>query len=229
MSGLLILVEGETEETFVGQVLAPHLHAAGMHSVGARLMGNARLRARRGGIRGWPSTLRDIERHLREDQGVYISTMVDYYGLPERGRGEWPGRARAASMAHEQKALCVESAMSQDVAAAVPELSPHRFIPFVTMHEFEGLLFSDCASFARAIGEAALQSQFEAIRAAFSNPEQINDAPTTHPSRRVANLVHGYEKVLLGTIAALEIGLQKIMIECPHFADWVGRLESLAT
>jgi hypothetical protein len=28
---------------------------------------------------------------------------------------------------------------------------PRRFVPFVVMHEFEGLLFSDCAAFSRGI------------------------------------------------------------------------------
>jgi hypothetical protein len=38
-----------------------------------------------------------------------------------------------------------------------------------------------------------------------------------------------YEKPLLGALAALEIGLEKIRAECPHFDGWVRRLESLVT
>ncbi len=54
MRRLLILVEGETEETFVNEVLAPHLFVRGYSRVDSKLMGNARLRSRRGGVRGWP-------------------------------------------------------------------------------------------------------------------------------------------------------------------------------
>ena len=54
MLRILILVEGETEETFVNAVLAPHLFTRGFAAVSAKLMGNARLRSRRGGVRGWP-------------------------------------------------------------------------------------------------------------------------------------------------------------------------------
>jgi len=61
---LFILVEGETEETFVNEVLAPHLYTLGFQAVGARIMGNARLRAERGGVRGWPEVKKDIVRFL---------------------------------------------------------------------------------------------------------------------------------------------------------------------
>ena len=49
MKRLLVHVEGQTEETFVNELLAPHLLARGYSPVSARLMGNARLRERRGG------------------------------------------------------------------------------------------------------------------------------------------------------------------------------------
>ena len=82
MARLFILVEGETEETFVNELLAPHLDGKGFESVGARLMGNARLRAQRGGVRGWMEVKAEIVRHLRTDAALFVTTMVDYYGMP---------------------------------------------------------------------------------------------------------------------------------------------------
>ena len=69
MTRLLIHVEGETEETFVHQVLASHLYGCGYSKVSARLLGNARQRDRRGGIRSWSAVRKDILRHLKEDAG----------------------------------------------------------------------------------------------------------------------------------------------------------------
>ena len=60
MARLLVHVEGETEETFVNEILAPHLRRYGFTRVSARLLGNARQRDRRGGIRGWDSVRGDI-------------------------------------------------------------------------------------------------------------------------------------------------------------------------
>ncbi|MGB2611005.1 MAG: DUF4276 family protein, partial [Isosphaeraceae bacterium] len=102
-----------------------------------------------------------------------------------------------------------------------------RFIPFVVMHEFEALLFSDCARFANGIGRKNLAERFQAIRDEFNSPEEINDSPLTHPSCRVAELVPDYQKPIWGNIAALEIGFDRIRSECPHFRAWLERLESL--
>ena len=77
MERLLIHVEGETEETFVNELLRPHLAGRGWSMVSARLLGNARRRDRRGGIKSWVSVREEIVRHLREDTGRIVTTMVD--------------------------------------------------------------------------------------------------------------------------------------------------------
>jgi hypothetical protein len=191
MARLLIHVEGQTEESFVNEVLRNHLVAKGYHAVYARMMGNARLRQYRGGIRPWLSARRDIINHLREDQECIATTMVDYYGLPQTAPGEWPGRARSKSMSTvEEKARCVQDALRDDVAAEMGNrFDSDRFVPFVVMHEFEGLLFSDCAAFSRGIGRSDLEVGLRRIREDFATPEEINDSSDTAPSKRVEALV----------------------------------------
>jgi len=214
----------------VNEVLRDHLVSKGYHSVEARLVGNARARQRRGGIRAWPSVRKDIVNHLREDQGCVATTMVDYYALPQKAPGGWPGRAQSCGLSSvARKAQCVQNAVRDDLVAGMGDaFDRERFVPFVVMHEFEGLLFSDCAAFARGIGRADLEARLQEVRDAFATPEEINDSPDTAPSKRVGDLVPGYEKPLLGVLAVLEIGLSHIRKECPHFDDWVKQLESLA-
>src|SRR5207245_2801578 len=96
----------------------------------------------------------------------------------------------------------------------------------VVIHEFEGLLFSDCEAFGRGIGKPQLSPSFQEIRNRFQNPEEINDSPLTAPSKRVSEMVDGYEKPLHGTLAALEIGLKTIREQCPHFREWLTLLET---
>jgi len=226
MARLLVHVEGETEETFVNEVLRPHLYLHEYEKVSARIVGNARQRDRRGGIRAWSSVLGDILRHLKEDEGAVATTMVDYYGLPQTGGRAWPGRAAAAALAFEHKARTVEDALMADVCREMGKnFDTSRFIAFVMMHEFEGLLFSDCDSFAQGIGQSDLASKFQAIRDQFASPEEINDSPISAPSKRVQEIIPGYEKPVMGTLAILEIGLKKICNECPHFRSWIERLE----
>ena len=92
MDRLLVHVEGQTEETFVNQILAPHLYKFGYSNVSARLIGNARQRNRRGGILPWDSFRSDILNHIKQDPTCLMTTMVEYYGLPKTGPGSWPGR-----------------------------------------------------------------------------------------------------------------------------------------
>jgi hypothetical protein len=225
MPRLLIHVEGQTEEAFVNEILAQHLLARGYHSVAARIVGNARLRRRRGGVRPWPSVRKDILNHLKADSGCIATTMVDYYGLPQQGPGAWPGRANAA--VRKEKAACVEDALLKDVVKEID--NPRRFVPFVLMHEFESLLFSDCDALSRGIERPDLKPKFESVRQQFATPEEINDSPETAPSKRMEAIVYGYEKPLLGILAVLEIGLDRIRAECPHFDGWLSRLESLVS
>lgn len=56
-------------------------------------------------------------------------------------------------------------------------------------------------------------------------PEEINDSSDTAPSKRLQILIPGYQKPLMGVLAALEIGLETIRRECPLFANWIKKLE----
>jgi hypothetical protein len=229
MARLLVHVEGQTEEDFVNEVLRDHLVSHGFESVGARIVGNNRLRRRRGGIRAWPSVRKDILRHLREDAGCIATTMVDFYGLPKHGNGAWPGRASCLAQSTLVKASIVEEAIMTDIVASMDaNFDASRFIPFVMMHEFEGMLFSNCGAFSQGIGQPELEVEFRQVRNGFGTPEDINDSPNSAPSKRIEDILPGYEKPLLGTLAVLEIGLTTIRAECPHFAAWLRRLESLA-
>lgn len=222
MTRILVHVEGQTEETFVNEVLAPHLYDRGYQNVGARLLGNARLKARRGGIKSWDVVRTEIARHLANDQGCIATTMVDYYALPQN----WPGRAAAMNLPFANRGQHVHDNLLADFD--MHSAHADRFEPFVLMHEFEALLFSDCQTFAGAVGAANLTDALQAIRDGFASPEEINDSPKTAPSKRVLSLLPGYQKPLFGNVAASDIGLERIRAECPHFAAWLARLEARA-
>src|SRR6476661_7433451 len=130
MRRLLIHVEGQTEEDFVNVVLRDYLMHAGYESVSARIIGNARLRRLRGGIRPWPPVKKDIINHLRQDSGCLATTMVDYYGLPKEGNGGWPGREEATRLLSKEKAPHVQKALLDDfIGETGAEINPNRFIP----------------------------------------------------------------------------------------------------
>ena len=153
--------------------------------------------------------------------------MVDYYALPQSGNNQWPGRLESQFQVHRHKASYVEKALKNDICRTVSSLDSCRFIPYIMMHEFEGLLFSDCQTFAQSIGREDLIEAFQSIRDAYDSPEDINDSEETHPSKRILNLVPEYQKPLYGNLAAIDIGLSTFRRECPGFRRWLEKLESL--
>jgi hypothetical protein len=58
--------------------------------------------------------------------------------------------------------------------------------------------------------------------------EDFNASPLTSPSHRLRRLIPGYCKALDGPAAIELAGLQAVRSVCPHFNDWLSRLESLA-
>jgi hypothetical protein len=129
-----------------------------------------------------------------------------------------------------QKARAIEEVLLQDICVDMgASFDPRRFVPFVVMHEFEGLLFSDCAALAGSARKPDIEPALQAIRNQFDTPEAINDSARTAPSKRLTRLIPGYQKPTMGFQAALKIGLPKIADECPHFRNWLTILESRAT
>ena len=174
MRRLLIHVEGETEEYFVNNLLAPKLYSVDFSNISARLIGNARLRRNRGGITSWKIAQKEIINHLKEDRNCILTTMIDYYGLPN----DWPMRKESTELAFPNKALVIEKALLEDVSQLMGDnFDQNRFIPYIMMHEFEALLFSNCQKFAEGIYKPELASKFQKIRDKFASPEEINDSP----------------------------------------------------
>lgn len=98
-----------------------------------------------------------------------------------------------------------------------PRFNRSRFFPFIVMHEFEALLFGDCHIFSEAVGSPGIETQLVAVREQFRTPEEINDSNDTAPSKRIQALLPRYQKPLHGVLAVLQIGLDRIRSECPHF------------
>lgn len=211
---LLVLVEGHTEVTFVNAILRPHL-------------GNADIRATmigKGGINKWDPAKREILRFLKQDTNLIVTTIVDYYGLPSN----WPGKVEADGMAHDEKAPHIQKNILESIGTEYKDYKlSDRLFPFVMMHEFESLLFSDCDALASAVGRPAIRDELQRVKDQFDTPEHINNSFDTKPAKRILNIFPDYQKVLHGSIAAKSIGLKKMRAECPHFNSWITKLEQL--
>ena len=108
-----------------------------------------------------------------------------------------------------------------------PRFDRRRFVPYVAMHEFEALLFSDCEGFARSVGRPSLAPSLQTIRDSCASPEDIDDSPHTAPSKRIQTIMPKYQKPHHGKLAAKEIGLPAMRAACPQFRRWLERLEEM--
>lgn len=213
MTRVNIVVEGQTEETFVKEILAPALGYKGVYA-NARLLGRP---GHQGGRVNYARVKTDVAAFLKQDTQAYCTTLLDLYGL---GKG-FPGSLSSPAD--------IERVMKADLHAALGHRwrADVRFIPYVQRYEFEGLLFSNPAALAAGMSRPHLSAAFQEIRAGFQTPEDINDSPQTAPSKRILRLHPPYQKPTHGVLAAKAIGLEIIRRECPRFAAWVKQLESL--
>ena len=216
MSRVCILVEGQTEETFVNEILSPHLNHTGIYP-------HAFLFRKKGGSFAYQRARKEILNSLKEDKARICTTMVDFYGMPK----DWPGRTESQSCQNYQdKAQRIEQALSEDIVAQMGDSwNPAQFIPYVQMHEFEALLFSNTSILAAS--NTSVSAQLKNVLQSFSCPEEINDNYNTCPSRRIKRHIANYVKTVDGIIAARKIGLIKMRQKCLHFNEWVTKLENL--
>ncbi|MDR1583307.1 MAG: DUF4276 family protein [Prevotellaceae bacterium] len=220
MRRIIIICEGETEQAFCKTMLNPYFAGKGLY------IQSPLIKQTRGGITNWSNLKAQIENYMKEDRAVFVSLLIDYYGIEQKHN--FPAWEESLHIVNKNERLdFLEQKMQEDIA---PELR-HRFIPYMQLHEFEGLLFNHINIFHEQIPAAdlvnlpELQNTFEQ----FSNPEMINDCPETVPSKRLGRIIRGYNKIVYGNILAEAIGLVKIRNKCQRFNAWIGKIESKCT
>jgi hypothetical protein len=211
MTRVHVFCEGQTEDVFIREVLAPHFHRLDiwMNSIIVRTGPRGR-----GGVTSYGKIRWQINQKCREDASAWVTTMLDFYGLPK----DFPGLTSKGSSL--ERAEAVVTAFQQDIG--------HRnFVANLVVHEFEGLLFSAPDAFGAWFDAGDVVQKVAAVRGAFKTPEHIDDGPTSAPSKRILKICANYDKVAHGSLIALDIGLDAIRRECPLFDAWVKRLEAI--
>lgn len=210
-----VLCEGATEEQFVNKVLYPHFIARGIILTARSLDGGFSYGRLKHQISQW----------LNEDQSAYVTTLVDLYGMNK----DYPGYSNSQTLDAQDKVITIEAAVKADILSS-PKLHNQKFIPYLQLHEFEALLFTEPATMEEwlSLDHTIPVGSFSTIRDAFDSPEYINDSPHTAPSKRILAIVPTYDKVIEGILIAQEIGLSNLRAACPHFDAFCTTLENLA-
>lgn len=225
MNEIVAIVEGQTEYAFVEQQLQPHFW---QWNVQIRPTYPGRI-YKRGGVRHWQAIKGDILRTLKERRDRVCTTMFDFYAMP----ADWPGCFEARKASWPERGKIMEQALHADIAQATgPNFNPARFIPYIQIHEFEALLFTNVDALAMTLSAQnppqtqTLAQRLQAIVDEFQNPEAIDDGPETAPSKRILKLAPGYHKTLHSPIVISHTGLARLRQACVNFDRWIQRLEA---
>ncbi len=219
MIRLNITSEGFSEERFVTDILRPHLLSFNIYVETRKVLTNRKLR-KRGGVVGYIKFKNDITQWFKECPDVYHTTLIDLYGLSN----DFPAYGPTKILPPYDRVAAMENALKNDLGFS-------KFIPYIQLHEYESLLYSDTDTLEEWLGlyNKLPKDCFTKIKKSVAdhNPELINDGPATAPSKRIISICDSYDKINDGILIIKEIGIQKIRQECKHFDDWLTTLEQL--
>lgn len=218
MKRLIIICEGQTEQEFCNDILQPYFNQFGI------FIQNPTIKKTAGGIVNWTTLKFQIETHLKQDSTTFLTTLIDFYGIHEYHN--YPNWLKANK--HIDKSLGMDL-MEQGMHSHILPQLQHRFIPYLQLHEFEGLLFSDIEVFNKGFEENEFLDYNYLVQTINENenPELINDSSTTAPSKRLMKIIKNYSKITHGCLLAQDIGINKIRSKCPRFNEWISKLEKI--
>jgi hypothetical protein len=157
-----------------------------------------------------------IQKLLSGKEDLIVTSFIDFYRL----RNDFPNYEKIKTLrTAEEKVSLIEQGCLEDI-------QDHRFIPYIQLHEFEGLLFSSPNGFNELFPDLPPSNRKELLATIeqFPNPEMINDRPEFAPSKRLEKLIPHYQKPLYGSMIALENGISSIIEKCPRFNNWIQTL-----
>jgi len=221
MKRIYVVCEGKTEVLFIKRILNVDF---ALHNIDCIPVAIGKDENRKGGGHiTIERIITDVRNHL-SNPNVYCTTFLDFYGLPP----DFPGKQNSKKVnSLEEKSQVVCNDLKGHLSKALGDKS-HRFIPYVQMYEFEGLLFSDPHKFTEISISPKIVAELQKIRDSFETPEHINDSQYTAPSKRILKLIRQYQKPTSGLNIAKAIGLPIMRQECPLFNAWLDQLAQLS-
>lgn len=212
MKRLIIIVEGDTEKEFVKTILSPFLNNQGIYSIDC-----FKIKHSKGGLTTYSHLKKDILNCIHETNTI-ITTLIDFYALPK----DFPNYLESSEIPDKNQRLnFLESSIIEEIQKSKSAKFPN-LIPYIQLHEFEALIFSSPIGIDALFTKSQIDYvELEKIFDLHENPEEINNDPSTAPSKRLLRHIKGYNKIVDGVLILDEIGLETVLKKCPRFNSWV--------
>ena len=191
-----VVCEGQTEVDFVKKLNKRYFNAKGISLKPAFIN---KTNAMNGNV-----SMDRVVSFIKKAKEIIVTTFIDYYGFK--------GETGKSYVELENK---------------ITELSQREhLIAYVQLHETEALWFSDIEAIKIVKDADRKQKQaLDKIIKDYPNPEDINNSKETAPSKRLEAIFPDYKKIIDGNAIADKISIDKMKEKCPHFSDWLERIE----
>ena len=222
MKNFFIVTEGQSETNFVKRVMAQYFadRCSLIPITVVTKTDNRHGKVYKGGVGNYgqiKNTLSKILASASKNADSYVTTMFDFYRLPT----DVPGVSDAKKISDPYKKVeMIEREMQK-----AEKYDVKFFFPYIELHEFEAMLFSDITKLGEAYFEDDLPALKECVKVQ-SNPELINDGAETAPSKRIMNCISNFDKANVGVDVLGKIGIENIAAKCRHFAEWLQCIEA---
>jgi len=142
--------------------------------------------------------------------------MLDLYRLPS----DFPGYD---AVRQERDPYRRATVLERALAETIPD---RRFVPYLQIHEFEALILTEPQKLDVMYPDErrAIENLIK-LRGQHRSPETIDlEDP---PSKRIKAAIPAYSKTAAAAQVAEAIGVEAMKTACPHFAEWLAKLEIL--
>lgn len=221
MKKIFVVTEGQSETNFVNKVMAPYFSGRCILIPNTVITKTDHRHGKmyKGGVANYKqirNTLAKTLANASKNENSYVTTMFDFYCLPE----DVPGMADVKKVNDPyDKVELIEREIQK-----AEGYDGKFFFPYIELHEFEAMLFSDVTKLEEVYFEYDLTALKECAETQ-NNPELIDGGKETAPSKRIINCINGFDKAGGGVEALEKIGIGNIAKKCKHFSDWIKHIE----
>lgn len=225
MINIYIIVEGQSEEKFIKEILTPYFANKNIFLYAERVItGKDNFgKSCKGGGSSYLSYKNHLDKRIKEfdsQKNYYFSTMIDFYALPK----DFPKLEESQNIQgrYEQIAF-LEKAFKDDIGF-------DNFIPYIQLHEFETLLFCDTNAIVECFFDMNTKKLFNTIQEDiknYDNIEMINSSTHNAPSKRLDRYTDGVycgSKVSSSFSILKNIDIEVIKQKCSHFNSWLEEI-----
>lgn len=215
MKQVAVIVEGQTEQRFISEILGPHLSTS--HVYAKPVITKTSNTGRGGG--GWRGYRDLFDALSRQPQWDLVTSMIDYFRAP----AGFPGAERRGKDPYATADLWQDAIQAEWSGCTTNEVKP-----FFMVHEFEALVIAAGAAQESVLGDRRVARQMRRwVEEAGQNAEAVNGGPQTAPSKRLERLLPDYVKTADGLEILQAVSLEDVLPSVPRFDSWLQMIRSI--